>query len=76
MYTKHHAKQSRKATTESPTMYASIFKAHRAAAATWELVIHSRPDLQGNSITDTYYFESKTDAKKAAKTLGAQAYNY
>lgn len=57
-------------------MYASIFKAHSDAAASWALVIHSRPDLMGDSITDTRYFETKTEAKKAAKTMGAQAYNY
>lgn len=57
-------------------MYASIFKASHRAAAKWELVIHTRASLAGDSITDTYYYDSKADAKRQAKALAAQPYNY
>ena len=57
-------------------MYASIFKAHRSAPTAWELVTHSRPDLQSDSIKSTQGFDSKAEAKAEAKALGLTAYNY
>jgi hypothetical protein len=57
-------------------MFASIFTAAKRTGYKFELVIHSEPGISGASVQAQHYFNSKTDAKRAAKELGAKAYNY
>lgn len=57
-------------------MFASIFTAAKRTGFKFELVIHSEPGISGASVQSQHYFNSKADAKRAAKELGAKAYNY
>ena len=57
-------------------MLASIFNAPKYTGFKFELVIHSQAELHGNSVQKIHYFNSKAEAKRAAKELGAQAWNY
>ena len=57
-------------------MLASIFTAPKYTKFKFQLVIHSQPELHGNSVQKIHFFNSKADAKRAAKELGAQAWNY
>jgi hypothetical protein len=57
-------------------MYASIFKAAAHTGYKFELVLHSAPGLADSFVKTTTYFNSKVDAKKAAKAANAKAWNY
>ncbi len=57
-------------------MYASIFKAAAHTGYKFQLVLHSAPGLADSFVTTTDYFNSKVDAKKAAKAANAKAWNY
>ena len=59
-----------------PTIFASIFTAAKRTGAKWELVIHQRPGISGDSVIGQYYFQSKPEAKRAALAMGAKAWNY
>lgn len=54
-------------------MYASIFT---APAKRFELVIHSQPNITGESVQEQLYFASKAEAKAEAKKRGLKAWNY
>lgn len=57
-------------------MYASIFNASKATGFKFELVIHAQPSISGESVQAQHYFNSKTDAKRFAKSLSLIAWNY
>lgn len=57
-------------------MYSSIFNAAKHTGAKFELVIHTTPSITGDSVIAQYYFATRTDAKRAAKTIGAKPWNY
>lgn len=57
-------------------MFASIFTAAKRTGFKFELVIHSEPGINGESVQAQHYFNSKADAKRFAKEMGAQAWNY
>ena len=57
-------------------MFSSIFTARKATGFKFELVIHNQPTLSGESVQSQAYFQTKNEAKAAAKALGCKAYNY
>ena len=57
-------------------MYASIFNAPAHTGYKFELVLHSAPGLADSFVKTTDYFNSKAEAKKAAKAQNAKAWNY
>lgn len=57
-------------------MYASIFTAAARTGYKFQLVLHSAPGLADSFVTTTDYFNTKAEAKKAAKAANAKAWNY
>ena len=57
-------------------MFASIFTAAKRTGFKFELVIHSEPGINGESVQAQHYFNSKAEAKRFAKDAGLIAYNY
>jgi hypothetical protein len=57
-------------------MYASIFTAAKSTGYKFELVIHSTPALNGESVQAQTYYHTKPEAKAAAKAANATPHNY
>jgi hypothetical protein len=57
-------------------MYASIFNARKTTGFKFELVVHSQPGINGESVQAQHYFNSKVEAKQFAKSNGLKAWNY
>jgi hypothetical protein len=57
-------------------MFASVFNARKATGSKFELVIHSSPSINGDSVIAQYYYNTKAECRKAATALGAKPWNF
>lgn len=57
-------------------MFASVFNARKPTGFRFELVIHSSPSINGDSVVAQYYFHTKGECRKAATALGAKPWNF